>query len=169
MLSTPPQQTIARSLRAKATRFIRAWLVFVVALLALGALSVPVAAHTSLLQTDPAPNTTLDHSPDHITLQFDQPLQPGYSKITLFDATQRPVTSPTVPASGGDPATMTIGLPKLATGVYSVIWQALSPDGHLVRGAYVFTVALPGDPLPAPVASVPDVLGVDSSNRPPFL
>ncbi len=130
---------------------------------------LPVAAHTSLLQTDPTPNTTLDHSPELITLHFDEPLQPGFSKITLFDATQRPVTQSANPAAGTDPSVLTIGVPKLITGVYSVIWQVLSPDGHVVRGAYVFTVALPGDPPPAPVASVPDIAGLSTSNRPPFL
>ena len=59
-------------------------------------------------------------------------------------------------------------LPQIPTGVYSVVWQVLSDDGHVVRGAFVFTVALPGDPPPAPVADIPD-LGVSTSNRPPFL
>ncbi len=129
----------------------------------------PVAAHTSLLQTDPSPNSTLDHVPDLITLHFDQPLQAGFSKITVFDASQRPVVTSANPASGTDPSVLTIGLPKLATGVYSVLWQILSPDGHPVRGAFVFTVALPGDPPPAPVASVPDIAGISASNRPPLL
>ncbi len=79
------------------------------------------------------------------------------------------MTTSANPASGTDPSVLTIGLPKLATGVYSVLWQVLSPDGHPVRGAYVFTVALPGDPPPAPVASVPDIAGISTSNRPPFL
>ncbi|MGI8857682.1 MAG: copper resistance protein CopC [Thermomicrobiales bacterium] len=142
----------------------------VLVLLALASLlPVSVAAHTSLLQTDPAPNSTLDHVPELVTLHFDEPLQPGYSKVTVFDATQRPVTTSANPASGTDPSVLTIGLPKLVTGVYSVLWQVLSPDGHPVRGAYVFTVALPGDPPPAPVASVPDIAGISTSNRPPFL
>jgi len=130
---------------------------------------VPVAAHTSLLQTDPASNSTLDHSPETITLHFDEPLQAGFTKVTVFDASQRPVTSSPNPAAGTDPSAVTVGVPKLTTGVYSVLWQVLSADGHPVRGAFVFTVALPGDPPPAPVASVPDIAGISTSNRPPFL
>jgi len=135
----------------------------------LAIIPMPVAAHTSLLQTDPAPNSTLDHSPDLITLHFDQPLQAGFSKVTIFDAGQRPVTTVPNPASGADPSALTIGVPTLKTGVYSVLWQVLSPDGHPVRGAFVFTVALPGDPPPAPVAGVPDIAGISTSNSPPFL
>ncbi|HEY8293115.1 MAG TPA: copper resistance protein CopC [Thermomicrobiales bacterium] len=144
-------------------------LIALVLIFGLALLPLPVAAHTSLLQTDPTPNSTLDHSPETITLHFDQPLQAGFSKVTIFDASQRPVTTVPNPAAGTDPSALTIGVPKLKTGVYSVLWQVLSPDGHPVRGAFVFTVALPGDPPPAPVASVPDIAGISTSNRPPFL
>ncbi|MCA1668744.1 MAG: copper resistance protein CopC [Thermomicrobia bacterium] len=130
---------------------------------------IPVAAHAELLQTDPPPNSTLDHSPDVITLHFDQPLQSGFSKVTVFDASQRPVTTVPNPAAGSDPSALAIGVPTLKTGVYSVLWQVLSSDGHPVRGAFVFTVALPGDPPPAPVANVPDIAGISTSNRPSFL
>ncbi|MHB8648181.1 MAG: copper resistance CopC/CopD family protein, partial [Thermomicrobiales bacterium] len=140
-------------------------------IIALGAMLMPfpVAAHASLLQTDPAPNSTLDHSPETITLRFDEPLQAGFTKITVFDASQRPVTSSPNPANGTDPSAVTIGVPTLKTGVYSVLWQILSDDGHAERGAYLFTVALPGDPPPPPVASVPDIAGISTSNRPPLL
>lgn len=167
-MSTPtqPPTTIRRAARQAPGLAVCLTLV-ALALALLTPLSV--RAHTSLLQTDPAPNSTLDHSPELVTLHFDQPLQPGFSKVTVFDAGQRPVTSSASPASGTDPSVLTVGVPKLATGVYSVLWQILSPDGHPVRGAFVFTVALPGDPPPAPVASVPDITGVSTSNRPPFL
>ncbi|MGI8690151.1 MAG: copper resistance protein CopC [Thermomicrobiales bacterium] len=148
---------------------IAACLIALVMVFGLVFLPMPVAAHASLLQTDPPPNSTLDHSPDVISLHFDQPLQAGFSKVTVFDASQRPVTMVPNPASGTDPSALTIGVPTLKTGVYSVLWQVLSPDGHPVRGAFVFTVALPGDPPPAPVASVPDIAGISTSNSPPFL
>ncbi len=155
--------------RGHGTPVIGACLIAFIVAFGLLLVPMPVAAHTSLLQTDPPPNSTLDHVPDMITLRFDQPLQAGFSKVTVFDASQRPVTTSANPAAGTDPSALTIGLPKLPTGVYSVLWQVLSPDGHPVRGAYVFTVALPGDPPPAPVASVPDIFGISTSNRPPLL
>jgi len=148
---------------------IAACLIMLVLVFGLALMPTPVAAHTSLLQTEPALNSTLDHSPETITLHFDEPLQAGFSKVTIFDASQRPVTTVPNPAAGTDPSALTIGVPTLKTGVYSVLWQVLSPDGHSVRGAFVFTVALPGDPPPAPVASVPDIAGISTSNRPPFL
>ncbi|HEY8291505.1 MAG TPA: copper resistance protein CopC, partial [Thermomicrobiales bacterium] len=162
-----PQRRI--SIIARGGSLIGAYVIALVMVLGLAFAPMPVAAHTSLLQTDPPPNSTLDHSPDTITLHFDQPLQAGFSKVTVFDASQRPVTTVPNPASGTDPSALTIGVPKLTTGVYSVLWQVLSPDGHPVRGAYVFTVALPGDPPPAPVANVPDIAGISTSNRPAFL
>jgi len=148
---------------------IAACLMTLVMVFGLALMPMSVSAHTSLLQTDPAPNSTLDHSPDLITLHFDQPLQAGFNKVTIFDVGQRPVTTVPNPAAGTDPSALTIGVPTLKTGVYSVLWQVLSSDGHPVRGAFVFTVALPGDPSPAPVASVPDIAGISTSNRPPFL
>jgi copper transport protein len=130
---------------------------------------IAVGAHTSLLQTDPQPNSTINHTPDVITMRFDQNLQPGFNKVTVYDATKRPIKTENNPTSANDPTALMIAMPQIPTGVYSVIWQVLSEDGHVVRGAFVFTVALPGDPVPAPVADLPDLVGASSSNRPPLL
>jgi copper transport protein len=145
------------------------WLALLVGALGGWLLPVAVGAHASLLQSDPQPNSTLDHVPQTITMRFDQNLQPGFNKVTVYDATKRPVTTANDPTSPSDPTALTVAMPQIPTGVYSVVWQVLSDDGHVVRGAFVFTVALPGDPPPAPVADLPDLVGASSSNRPPFL
>ena len=137
----------ARDGGRRISAFMRCLLLGMLALASL--MPVSVAAHTSLLQTTPAPNSTLDHTPDLITLQFDQPLQPGYQQMTVFDATQRPVTSSIESRLRYRP----VGADhrrcrNWSTGVYSVLWQVLSPDGHPVRGAYVFTVACPATRRP---------------------
>src|SRR4051812_1640121 len=93
-ISAQPPTTILRGAR-RVPGLAFCFMLLGLALAAL--LPVPVAAHTSLLQTDPAPNSTLDHSPELVTLSFDQPLQPGFSKLTIFDAEQRPVTTSSNP------------------------------------------------------------------------
>jgi copper transport protein len=149
-------------------RLARVWRIMFVVTLALCLFPTVVGAHASPLQVDPQPNSTLDHAPTVVTVRFDQNLQAGFNKVTVYDASKRPVTTANDPTSPNDPTALTVPLPKIPTGVYSVVWQVLSDDGHVVRGAFVFTVALPGDPPPTPVADIPD-LGVSTSNRPPFL
>lgn len=147
----------------------RVWCAALLVLLCVWLFPVAVGAHASLLQVDPQPNSTIDHVPQTITMRFDQNLQPGFNKVTVYDASKRPVTTANDPTSPNDPTALVVAMPQVPTGVYSVVWQVLSDDGHVVRGAFVFTVALPGDPPPAPVADLPDLVGASSSNRPPLL
>ncbi len=142
--------------------------VVAVVLLAGGMLTgaiLPVAAHAVLIQTEPPANSTQTTAPTTITFYFDAPPQPGYSKVTVFDTLQRPVVEIKDPVPGDDAKVLIAALPKLKTDSYAVVWQVLSQDGHVAKGAFTFKVALPGD-APPPEAVVP--LG-DASNSPPFL
>lgn len=129
---------------------------------------VSVEAHASLVQADPGPDTTRDAAPEILTLRFDQPLQAGYSTVTVYDADRHPVKVAADPIDPNDPFALAVGMPKTPTGAYTVVWQALGADGFVIRGAFGYTVALPGDPPPALVAGVPEITG-DAANRPSFL
>lgn len=136
-------------------------------LLMLLATPLPVGAHAALIQTEPAANSTVTTAPTTLTFYWDQAPQPGFTKVTVYNANQQDVVTVKDPAPGSDPAIFLIALPKLKTDSYSVVWQVLSQDGHVARGAFVFTVALPGDPPPTQTATIP--LLSDVSNRPPFI
>jgi copper resistance protein C len=102
-------------------------------------IAVPVAfAHTHPEEMMPAPNTTV-HAPANVTIHFNGALEPKFSKITLADAAGHMVSKdPSV--VGADTKTMTLPLPALDPGIYTVNWVGVSVDTHREQGNYKFTV-----------------------------
>lgn len=127
---------------------------------------IAVSAHTGLLEADPTPNSVITRAPSVITLTFDEPPQPGYTRVTIYDASQRPVTTVKDPSPGTSSTTLLVGVPDLKTDSYAVVWQVLSQDGHIAKGVFVFTLQLPGDARPA---EVQPGLDLGASNDPPLL
>lgn len=103
------------------------------------AMLVPAAfAHTSPVTMTPTADSTVS-SPQNVTIKFSGALEPKFSKITVTDAKGQVVNkeSSTV---GADTKVMTVALPPLAPGVYTVHWVGVSTDTHRSQGAYKFTV-----------------------------
>jgi copper transport protein len=100
----------------------------------------PVSAHASLESSDPAPSAVLEDSPDVIRLDFSEVVSPSADSIQIFDAAGEPISGGSV-AVGESPTTVELtGFPTLNDGIHVVAWRVVSGDGHLVRGAFTFTV-----------------------------
>ena len=103
------------------------------------ALTAPMSfGHTELVSATPAANSTVT-APKDVTIKFSGALEPKFSKITVVDASVRPV-SKEASAVGADTKTMTVALPVLPPGLYTVQWVAVSTDSHRSQGTYKFTV-----------------------------
>lgn len=111
----------------------------------------PAAAHTDLIGSDPAAESTLREAPDQVTLRFNEPMEPRLAKVALStsgqDAAQLTVTA------GSEPTTLVADVPGegMAGGAWEVAYRVTSADGHPVQGTLSFTVRLPsnattGDP-----------------------
>ncbi len=101
---------------------------------------VPLAfAHSHPTQMSPAANSTVN-APNSIVIHFSEELEPKFSMVTLADAAGKTVSKqPSV--VGKDAKTMTLQLPALAPGVYTVKWVTVAADdGHRLEGNYKFTV-----------------------------
>ncbi len=121
----------------------------IVAFLCAFVIAVPMAlAHSNLITATAAPaaDSTID-PPDHIVLHFTGDLEPKFSSIQLMDATGHVVNKEASMVDASDKKLMTLVLPKLYGGVYTVNWVAVSIDTHRTSGEYKFTVNGP----PAPV------------------
>jgi methionine-rich copper-binding protein CopC len=95
-------------------------------------------AHTHPLSMTPAADSTVS-SPAKIAIRFSEAIEPKFSSITVTDAAGHVVTKePAVCAA--DKLNMTLALPALAPGVYTVNWVAVSVDTHRSQGNYKFTV-----------------------------
>lgn len=100
---------------------------------------VPTAfAHTELVSAVPAPNSTVS-APPAVTITFSGVLEPKFSKITVTDAAGHPVNKE-ASAVGANTKVLTLALPAMAAGVYTVHWVAVSADSHRSQGVYKFTV-----------------------------
>jgi copper transport protein len=113
------------------------------ALISLAALALPASAfaHASLIHGYPAFRQRLAHSPHEIVLRFDQTVNALPGSIVVLTRDGRNVAAPAraVPAK----AAIVARLPKLPRGPYTVRWQAMSNDGHVVSGVYTFGVGVP--------------------------
>lgn len=122
------------------------------AVLAWSMWSAPAAAaHASLESADPAPGSTLEASPETITLTFTEPPDPDLTTVELLDAagSSRPTSDPELAGARTVGVEPTDPLPE---GAYTVSWRVVSTvDGHLTSGTVPFGVGVaPGGPGKAP-------------------
>jgi hypothetical protein len=96
-------------------------------------------AHSHPTEMSPAANSTVG-APNSIVVHFSEELEPKFSMMTLADAAGKPVgRQPSV--VGKDSKTMTLPLPPLTPGAYTVKWVTVAADdGHRLEGNYKFTV-----------------------------
>ena len=118
------------------TRLVRALLA---AALGLG-VPTPAPAHSLLLESTPAADSTVAVAPPTLSLRFNNRVEKRLSRLRLSTAHGEPVRLAT-PASDGAADRLSTPLPALAPGAYRVEWQVLSADGHVVSGRFTFRVA----------------------------
>jgi copper resistance protein C len=113
------------------------------AVLGLLALVLPLAtadAHAVLVRAVPAARATLRVAPPRAQLWFSERLEPAYSTASIWSGRVRVAAGKTA-VSADEPRLLSIELPPLPSGVYTVRFRVLSVDGHVVAGDYSFTVA----------------------------
>ena len=112
--------------------------------LALAVQSQVAEAHANLIRSEPPANSTLDASPDRITIWFSEPMEAAFSEIQVLNATGARVDSQDSAVDANDLTIMSVSLPTLPDGTYTVAWRNLSTiDGHSLRGAFTFSVGVP--------------------------
>ncbi|ANH40488.1 Copper resistance protein C precursor [Nocardioides dokdonensis FR1436] len=104
----------------------------------------PAAAHTDLVGSDPAADSTLREPPDRVTLRFNEPMEPRLSKVALTmpgqDAAELPVTA------GSELTNLVADIPgEGMAGAWEVAYRVTSTDGHPVQGTLSFTVRPPAN------------------------
>ena len=109
----------------------------------LGSLPTPVGAHTGLESSQPAEGETVSEPVSAISLTFNRPVEPAGSGLTVFDG--RGVEHRPDSLSSADSQTWLLEFePPLAGGEYEVWWRVTAEDGHIVEGAFRFTVDVAG-------------------------
>lgn len=108
-------------------------------------------AHAILLRSDPAQDSTIDAAPSQVRMWFTENLNPAFTTASVLAGGTLRVDTNHSHISSTDPTELDVSLqPDLKTAVYVVIWRTRSAaDGHVLSGSFLFTLALPGDPVPA--------------------
>ncbi len=106
-------------------------------------------AHALPVRSDPAVNAALRTPPAQVHIWFDDALVPTTSHISVQDALGHEVDRRDSRVSHSNPREMSITLPKLPAGTYTVLLVAQSAeDGHITEGSFVFSVNLPDGTIP---------------------
>lgn len=115
------------------------------------------AAHDSLVDSNPAADSTVDTLPAELTLTFSAALIPGEgsTEIVVTDAAGNDVAEGE-PVLDGAMVTQPLAA-EADAGEYRVLWKVVSSDGHPTDGEFGFTVTTStiadDEPTPDPSAT----------------
>jgi methionine-rich copper-binding protein CopC len=105
--------------------------------LALITFAVTAGAHAHLQKSSPADNSVITTPPANLVLNFSEAARLTALSIQKGSEPEQKLKSlPTTAA-----AQISVPLPQLTPGTYSVSWRVLSDDGHVMSGALHFTLA----------------------------
>ncbi|SIT51675.1 Protein YobA [Paraburkholderia piptadeniae] len=98
-----------------------------------------VWAHVFPRTQVPAAGATVT-APSEVRIVFDGPLEPAFSSVTVTDAGGKQVNTAKAAVDAKDHDTISVALPSLPAGRYTVHWVAVASDGHRTHGDYGFDV-----------------------------
>lgn len=126
---------------------------FLLAVVFLFLIATSVSAHSTLIRSEPERDARLEASPGRIELWFNEELGDP-STLRVMDSESRQIDN----GDGGinlndlDHLTMTVSVPELPDGIYTVRWTASSAeDGDTTSGGFNFQI---GD-APPPARGIP--------------
>jgi methionine-rich copper-binding protein CopC len=107
------------------------------------ALSVapPAWAHAFLERASPPVGSEIAVSPPEISITFTEGVEPLFSTIVVHGTNGAAVPSGAPRTPPDNNRLLSVSLPKLPPGTYTVIWHATSVDTHKTEGSYKFTIA----------------------------
>ncbi len=110
--------------------------------LVVGLVLVPAAAsaHAYLVKSAPGRRAVVATPPARVQLWFNERLEPAFSRLSVWDARKTQVDLKDVQVAPDDPKQLSVGIPALGPGPYTVRFRVLSVDGHVVESAFAFTV-----------------------------
>lgn len=105
-------------------------------------LCVPTSAwpHARLVKSVPASRAVLSKAPAHVQLWFNERLEVRFCHLSVWNAAGQQMDSGDVQGDPENPKKLSVALPVLAMGIYTVKYRVLSVDSHIVEDQFSFTV-----------------------------
>ena len=99
-----------------------------------------VFAHAKYERSDPGRRSVLTRSPEVIKIWFSERLEPAYSTIVVKNKAGDVVSEQKAVLAEGNDKLLSLILPTLEAGKYSVFYRVLSVDGHVVDSKFKFRI-----------------------------
>jgi hypothetical protein len=100
----------------------------------------PSWAHAFLERANPPVGSTIAASPPVLAITYTEGVEPLFSTIELHGPNGAAVSVGTPAVAPDNDRVLSIQLPKLPPGTYTVIWHVTSVDTHKTEGNFQFTV-----------------------------
>jgi methionine-rich copper-binding protein CopC len=101
--------------------------------------AVPASAHAVLVRSTPPSRAELHHAPGRVELWFSEALEPAWSSVSVWSAAGVRVDRQDA-VVGPDPKRLSVTLPAIEAGTYTVRFRVLSVDAHVVEASFPFTL-----------------------------
>lgn len=96
-------------------------------------------AHAHPVKMNPAKDATVA-SPAVLEITFSEDLEAKQCVLNVRDSKGTKVNTASSQPVAGDAKTLTLALPVLRPGLYTVQWKSVAVDLHTLTGSYTFTV-----------------------------
>ncbi|OPA39280.1 copper resistance protein CopC [Bacillus cereus] len=98
-----------------------------------------VIAETNTIQTTPKPNQKLTNTPSNLSMTFSAQINTEKATVQIFDEKGTSKVENSIKFSNNE-TTLSIHLPPLTSGVYTVIYYIPLHTGEVIRDSYIFTI-----------------------------
>jgi copper resistance protein C len=99
----------------------------------------PALAHVFPRTQTPSAGASVS-APAQVRIVFDGPLEAAFSSVTVTDTSGKQVNTVKAVIDPQDHDAISVALPALQSGKYTVHWIAVADDGHRTHGDYAFEV-----------------------------
>jgi methionine-rich copper-binding protein CopC len=100
----------------------------------------PAGAHAVLIRSAPPGRATLAEKPDRVQLWFNERLEPAFSSVSVWSSAGTQVDAGDARVGPDDAKRLSVTLPPLPPGAYSVRYRVLSVDGHVIDSSFSFAI-----------------------------
>jgi copper resistance protein C len=105
-------------------------------------LLLPISSwgHAYLVKSSPARRAIVSNPPTRVVLWFNERLEAQFSQLSIWNAAGHQVDGGDVQVGPDDGKRLSVGIPTLPAGSYTVKYRVLSVDGHIVEAEFPFTI-----------------------------
>jgi len=96
--------------------------------------------HAYLVKSSPPRRAVLSGAPARVVLWFNERLEGQFSQASVWNTARQQVDGGDVQVDPDDTKKLSVGIPTLPAGTYTVKYRVLSVDGHIVESEFPFTV-----------------------------